>query len=806
MQYHVHHLGQDLGRFTAGELQAARGAGQFTGVELVWCEGMTQWQPLDVVFPPPAPPVLPAPAKRPSKAVWLAVAGVAFATLLGLGIVLAAALVQHRDSAGRRTVATAPANTAPFGRGDLDDPRAEGVELAKRPVPQNTNSVTYRQDRLQARAFRERQYAEGYRLYADHRAPCDNLSKELIEAWLDHQYGTDAGTVKEWKDPEALASELVANLACNDGIALTIAAVECNEQRERIRRLERALEAYKGSRYKAYPQYYATVLLASTIHNQPERLAELDQAAVKLFGQMLTDGGLRPEDQVEVGETLIFGWASAFFSRNRDAIHELRNRGAGFDWLAAVIDGQYHVLKAWESRGGGYANSVSENGWKGFQKHLESATGAFSKAWQLKTNVALPAARMIYVTMGTGDTEEMRMWFDRALSVEIDNDEAWSAMRFALFPRWHGSLPALLALGETALNTGRFDTDVPRKLFDSVTAIETEMQLPPGRRIFGRPQVWPLLEKMYRGYIDAQTNAVNQRGWRSTFAVVAHLAGRDQVAREQLEALDWDIQKWSLAGWKTDLSLMVNEIAARTGPSADAINAADKAHAGGRLSNAADAYSALAARADLDPRTREYARLKLAMIESEKKLGRGNWVPFLPTSANDPQWIVHAGKISTPAPGTLEVTSPSNGHMLVCRMNVGTDFAIRGEWEKVSSSNDSYQAGFVFGHPDMESWNWYSFRMKQNRDDGPVATVAHGWSRPQYILNAPILPDNANVFEFRFKNNKATLILNEVTLYENVDIPEWVKVDPEQFRIGIGAFNDSNETVIRYRKLEIKRL
>lgn len=804
MQYHVHHLGQDLGRFTAGDLQAKRASGQFTGVELIWCEGMADWQPLDVIFPPPPARVV---NKRSKKSIWLAVAGVAVATLLGLMIVAVAALVYTFKQRATRAVTSSagPARPGFAGQDDLDEKNAEGVDLASQPVPLSTNSATSKQTSVRARAFRERQYLDAYRRYADHRSACDKASEQLILAWLDRQYGAKDG--KPVEDPDKLAAELVANPACNDAIALTIAAAECDEQYERIRRLERALEAYKGAKYKAYPQFYATVLLATTIHKQPERLAELDQAAVKLFETLLSDGGLDPEDQVELGETLAFGWGAGFFKRNNDAIYKLRDRGGSrFAWLSAVIGGQYHVQKGWEARGGGFANTVSDKGWEGFQKHLESAAESFGKAWQLNTNAALPAVRMIYVTMGTSDTEEMRMWFDRALSAEIDNAEAWSAMRFALYPRWHGSLPAILALGETALNTGRFDTDVPRKLFDSVTAIEAELGLPPGRRILGRSQVWPLLEKMYRGYIAAQTDKRNERGWRSTFAVVAYLAGRNQVAREQLEAIDWDIQKWSLGGWKTDLSLMVVEVAARTGAAADIVNAADKAHAEGRLSQAGDAYSVLTARADLDPRTREYARLKLAMVDSEKKLNRGEWVSFLPSSTTDPQWIVHGGKISLPAPGTLEVSSPPRGHMLVCRMNVGTDFAIRGEWEKVSSSNEAYQAGFVFGHPDWESWNWYSLRMKSNRDDGPVASVAHGWSRPQYILNAPIHPDSANVFEFRFKKNKATLIINEVTLYENVDIPAWVKVNPEQFRLGIGAFNDSNDTVIRYRKVEIKRL
>lgn len=798
MRYHVHHLDQDLGSFTAEELQAARGAGRFTGEELIWSEGMPEWQALDTVFPPSAPPTLPPAPGRSKRSKWLVIAGVAAAAVVGLGIVIVVVVAKvYKRSAPR-------AAQAALRDGGLKDPAAEGVDLARLPVPENAGSFTYRDVRSRARAFREYQYVEGYRLNADHRAPCDKVSAELIRTWLDHVYGTKDG--KPGRSSQELATEVAGNRVCDDGLALTVAALVVNSRDEQTRRLERALDAYKKGRHKAYPQLYATVLLSDAVHNQPERRAELDQAAVRLFGETLADGGLRPEDQVELGETLVFGWAKDFFARNRDAIHEIRDRGgAAFNWLSAVIDGQYHVQKAWEVRGGGFADSVSEQGMRGFQDHLKSAAAAFTKAWEVNTNAALPAVRMIHVAMGTGDTDEMRMWFDRALSAEIDNAEAWFAMRFALYPRWHGSLPALLALGETALNTERFDTDVPRKLFDCINDIESELRLPAGRRIYERPEVWPLLERMYRGYISAQANDADRHGWRSSFAIVSYLAGRNKVAREQLEAIDWNITKQALSGWNTDLSLMADEVAARTGPAAAAIEVADKAHAAGRLSKAADAYSALAARANTDARTREYVRLKLATIEAEKELDRGNWVPFLPSSANDPLWVVHSGGFSSQMPGTLDVSSRSGSHMLVSRMKVGTDFAIRGEWQKISG-DEAYQAGFVFGTPDLENRNWYSVRMKNNRDDGPVAIIAHGWSRTQYVLAAQILPDAANTFEFRFKNNKATLILNNVTLYKNTEIPKWVNVNPDRIRIGIGAVNESAETTIRYGNLEIKRL
>ncbi|HSY42510.1 MAG TPA: DUF4339 domain-containing protein, partial [Candidatus Acidoferrum sp.] len=62
MNYRVRRQGQDLGTFPLEELRRRREAGEFNGGEYVQGEGMTDWQPLDLVLqqghritPPPLP-------------------------------------------------------------------------------------------------------------------------------------------------------------------------------------------------------------------------------------------------------------------------------------------------------------------------------------------------------------------------------------------------------------------------------------------------------------------------------------------------------------------------------------------------------------------------------------------------------------------------------------------------------------------------------------------------------------------------------------------------------------------------------
>ena len=79
MNYHLHHQGQNLDIFPLAELQARRDRGELTGAELVWCEGMVQWQPLNSVLPAAAPRIVPPvlqPTPPPPKKAFPAVVAI----------------------------------------------------------------------------------------------------------------------------------------------------------------------------------------------------------------------------------------------------------------------------------------------------------------------------------------------------------------------------------------------------------------------------------------------------------------------------------------------------------------------------------------------------------------------------------------------------------------------------------------------------------------------------------------------------------------------------------------------------------
>jgi len=247
--------------------------------------------------------------------------------------------------------------------------------------------------------------------------------------------------------------------------------------------------------------------------------------------------------------------------------------------------------------------------------------------------------------------------------------------------------------------------------------------------------------------------------------------------------------------------LLPLEIAARTGGSAGEINRAETARQRFNLTDALKIYQQLATNA-ADERTQTFCRHRIAATEAEIEFRQGRWVPWLPADASDARWVVISGKLQAGPDGSLDVESGIEGHMLFSRARLGTNFEARGEFEVVRSSNNDFQAGLVIGLPDEE---WYGFRVKRNSNEGNVAAFAQGWTSQQIYQRAPV-HDRTNSFYLSMNGALVTASVNGREVFREAKPPVALRFPPDGIFVGIGAYNDMNETVIRYRKLEIRQL
>jgi hypothetical protein len=800
MKYHLSRNGKPLGIFSLEEIQRLQDTGQLDGSEFVWREGMANWQPAATVLKTTTEKFIETEGgySNRTRSIVLSLAACVLIASVG-AIIWFAWNGTKRLSSIQRTLSSS----------GLAAPRTAAWEAASKPVIMGTNSATEAEAWKREWAFRDRQFVEDYQERGERNPQSDDRALRLIKLWADKLVDSD-DTDTNLPAIRALGNELAADSAFTDPLALTITAVTSAELHEGNLRLERAVKGFANSKHRAFPKFFATVHLADKlIDGRETRVPQLDSQSIIYFEQALTDGSLRPEDQAELGEILVNEWGKNFFERNADSVVKLvEKQGKPFEWLALTLRGENEIKKAWAARGGGYRDSVSANGWEGFSDHLAKAREALTQAWQLKPELPLAPCRMIYVSLGDADITEMRLWFDRTVAAQIDYTRAWSDMRWGLRPRWYGDRASMLAFGITALNTHRFDTCVPRVFSEAMEDIRSEYGSQSGGYIYRDTDIWPHLQEMYEGYIAADIDPYTRDDWRTSYAVIAYLTRQYELAAKQLAPMNWQPHAAQLTGWGYDLSLMVDHVRAVTGPLKSELVRAGQAtgRSHGTNTDAVIAlYDQIATNPQADAATVTYARERAATLKLAEQFRTGNWMNFLPADTNFFGWHVVRGQFTVKPDGSLEVKSDENGHIIYARMPVRTDFEMRGEYVVESSTTKAFQGGLVMGFPEFETYNWYAFRVKRNDFEGDVASFSQHWTTRQITQRIDMNPVT-NSFDFKFQNGVVTASVNGHEVFKDASPPANDYVSTNRMWLGLGAFNDSNITTIRYRNVQVRSL
>jgi hypothetical protein len=193
-------------------------------------------------------------------------------------------------------------------------------------------------------------------------------------------------------------------------------------------------------------------------------------------------------------------------------------------------------------------------------------------------------------------------------------------------------------------------------------------------------------------------------------------------------------------------------------------------------------------------------------LSAEKQLNDGKWIGLLPSSDDDPNWVFSFGKVHVLPDGAVEVESGPKGHMFYPRVRAGMNFEVRGQFEVVRSANKNFQGGVVMGVPDFDGYEWYGFRLKRHTgEEGDVSCFAIGWSREQIVRHL-VLNDVTNSFDMTFQDGKVSAAVNGVNVFDQADPPRAISVPHNSYLVGLGAFNDSSDTVIRYRNVQLRKL
>ena len=226
-----------------------------------------------------------------------------------------------------------------------------------------------------------------------------------------------------------------------------------------------------------------------------------------------------------LGETEVLTPLAAFFASPTVKDHPT--------YAALVAEGMFWKEFGWDARGGGYAGTVTSEGWKLFGERLEKASAAYEAAWKL--DPTLPAAPRNMVIIAAAGPGDMERWFRRAMDAHPDDYPAASNKLNFLQPRWGGSDEALLAFGRQCAATHDWLSRIPYILLDAHHDIAKDLSEDEQATYWKRPDVWADLKKMFQ----AEFSEISE-DWphhRTLYAIFAFRAGDWPTANEQFKLL-----------------------------------------------------------------------------------------------------------------------------------------------------------------------------------------------------------------------------------------------------------------------------
>ena len=137
-------------------------------------------------------------------------------------------------------------------------------------------------------------------------------------------------------------------------------------------------------------------------------------------------------------------------------------------WFLAMVRGHAAIKRAWESRGSGWGDSVTAEGWKGFGFNLDKARMHLNEAADLFPGRYCVYTHFITVEMGASRQVRMVDAFKKAVWYDAADRGAWSAVLWGLLPRWGGSAELIKQLAVEALDCPQRDAGVAERGYQAL--------------------------------------------------------------------------------------------------------------------------------------------------------------------------------------------------------------------------------------------------------------------------------------------------------------------------------------------------
>jgi hypothetical protein len=294
-----------------------------------------------------------------------------------------------------------------------------------------------------------------------------------------------------------------------------------------IPELDKTTREVDASAYRALRKFYVNIRFANLAGDKalvkkvpPERITEAVDHAVAQFADMVQE----PQTiatLVEAVRSIVAATPEADVKR-RDAILERMTAAladsAAPSAAACALAAEYRKNWAWDARGRGFANTVTDGGWKLFDERIRLAEEAARKGWGLDPCIAANPIQMIWVCIAKSeDRPEMEKWYRRAMFANPDSYDACEGKLNYLFPKWHGSAAEALAFGRECVKNGTPGNRIPYILITAhkdLCAYGTVPNAPTAQdreRYYQQPDVWADVQSAYEKLLSDKTMLPSNR-------------------------------------------------------------------------------------------------------------------------------------------------------------------------------------------------------------------------------------------------------------------------------------------------------
>lgn len=628
--------------------------------------------------------------------------------------------------------------------------------------------------------------------------------KTFAQAAIAEELGSPEALAREELDK--LAEDLVPVAGSHPVAAAVVGHVLDTEHEGREELLSIAwdkLSAQEGAEHLAW--LVACDLTLTEGDEDTDRLVLVKQAMAALRDMLEADAGLSGHHDQIAAWLLMDGAREFFYSgTHREMWPVLQSSTKLKPWLKQWAEGQHHILAAWEARGGGYTNTVTPQGWRVFEQELQKAQKPLEDSWNLKPQHAGPAAALAYSALGAGDKEGprlMRKWFDEAVRVHADHEDSYRHMLWGLRKRWFGNPAKMAAFGETCLETERFDTDAPWFYMVAHMDCASEWDLPDC--YFLNFHHFPLMQKLFEGYEKSDARKAWREHDRTQAAVVSYKCAEYGEALKWLEKLNFQPKARVLSQWGLDRETFVGKIKAFASSKGETLREAEDADENFRSASAQTLYKkALEGGPEFSDAARRLFEKRMTVMGVESLIQARKPASLIPTG-DLVAWETAASESWKPtADGkALEFAGVEGVGLLTHLARMGPNVVISGEFE-LENPGERAEVALTFGYPPpVPQGRWGAVRFQFAGGEARVILTSQ-FGEPEHLTE--IEPAAVYSFVLELKANKATLTVEDHKLWDKVTLPRNT-VKERYAQIGIAAASTSDQTRVRFTRLEVRR-